>query len=223
MPKIYIWDFIGGSRDIYGDWHNRPNSAGGYSVKLNFKNNTDKTIKYAIFFITPYNSVNDPVQCSISFESTDGLKYTGPLAPSGIATYRLWENVWYNNSISRVQLEHIMVIYMDDTVDIIPRSEVSFSKPEGVDGGGCYVATCVYGSYDCPQVWTLRRFRDNTLAETWYGRTFIRAYYAVSPTLVKWFGHTAWFKKMWRDKLDRLVARLNIEGVEATPYKDKDW
>ena len=34
------------------------------------------------------------------------------------------------------------------------------------DSQGCYVATCVYGSYDCPQVWTLRRFRDNTLAET---------------------------------------------------------
>ena len=26
---------------------------------------------------------------------------------------------------------------------------------------GCYVATCVYGSYDCPEVWVLRRFRDN--------------------------------------------------------------
>ena len=25
---------------------------------------------------------------------------------------------------------------------------------------GCYIATCVYGSYDCPQVLTLRRFRD---------------------------------------------------------------
>ena len=42
---------------------------------------------------------------------------------------------------------------------------------------GCYVATCVYGSYDCPQVWTLRRFRDDTLGSTWYGRTFIRVYY----------------------------------------------
>ena len=38
----------------------------------------------------------------------------------------------------------------------------------------CYVATAVYGSYDCPEVWTLRRFRDNTLEETWYGRAFIR-------------------------------------------------
>lgn len=38
--------------------------------------------------------------------------------------------------------------------------------------GGCYIATFVYGSYDCSQVWTLRRFRDNTLDETWYGRFF---------------------------------------------------
>lgn len=44
--------------------------------------------------------------------------------------------------------------------------------------GGCYIATCVYGSYDCPQVWTLRRYRDNTLAETWYGRLFVHTYYA---------------------------------------------
>ena len=38
----------------------------------------------------------------------------------------------------------------------------------GNSSGGCYVATAVYGSYDCPQVWTLRRYRDDTLAETWY-------------------------------------------------------
>ena len=88
---------------------------------------------------------------------------------------------------------------------------------------GCYVATCVYGSYDCPEVWTLRRYRDNTLGSTWYGRAFIRAYYAISPTLVKWFGKTKWFKKMWKGKLDRMVKKLNDKGVEDTPYKDKNW
>ena len=88
---------------------------------------------------------------------------------------------------------------------------------------GCYVATAVYGSYDCPQVWTLRRFRDYTLAESWHGRAFIRAYYAISPTIVKWFGHTEWFKNMWKGKLDRMVANLNDKGVEDTPYEDKVW
>lgn len=88
---------------------------------------------------------------------------------------------------------------------------------------GCYVATAVYGSYDCPQVWTLRRFRDDTLAETWYGRAFIHTYYAISPTLVKWFGKTEWFKNLWKPTLDRMVERLNNEGVENTPYTDRNW
>ena len=88
---------------------------------------------------------------------------------------------------------------------------------------GCYVATCVYGSYDCPEVWTLRRFRDYTLAETLLGRAFIRTYYAVSPTIVKWFGKTNWFKRMWKVPLDHMVQRLNECGVEDTPYEDKTW
>ena len=89
--------------------------------------------------------------------------------------------------------------------------------------GGCYIATCVYGSYDCPQVWTLRRYRDNTLGATWYGRAFIRAYYKISPTLVKWFGHTNWFKRLWRGRLDKMIEKLNSNGVEDTPYDDKIW
>lgn len=103
--------------------------------------------------------------------------------------------------------------------DTTPKEPV---QPAG-DQGGCYIATCVYGSYDCPQVWTLRRYRDNTLASTWYGRAFIQAYYCISPMLVKWFGHTDWFKKLWKRKLDKMVTNLLSNGVENTPYQDKTW
>ncbi len=89
--------------------------------------------------------------------------------------------------------------------------------------GGCYVATAVYGSYDCPEVWTLRRYRDQKLAETWYGRAFIRTYYAISPTLVKWFGDTRWFKNMWRGKLDRMVKNPQEQGYDSQPYEDQPW
>ncbi len=85
--------------------------------------------------------------------------------------------------------------------------------------GGCYVATAVYGSYDCPQVWTLRRYRDKRLAKTWHGRAFIKTYYAISPTLVKLFGQSEWFKKFWRGKLDKFVAKLQLNGFESTPYE----
>lgn len=85
---------------------------------------------------------------------------------------------------------------------------------------GCYIATAVYGSYDCPEVWTLRRYRDNNLAETRHGRAFIRIYYTISPILVKWFGHTEWFKRIWKSKLNRMVANLNAKGIKNSPYKD---
>ena len=86
---------------------------------------------------------------------------------------------------------------------------------------GCYIATAVYGSYDCPEVWTLRRYRDSVLDNTWYGRFFIRTYYAISPTLVKWFGKTNWFRNLFREPLNRWVNKLNEQGVENIPYTDK--
>lgn len=94
-------------------------------------------------------------------------------------------------------------------------------RREAEQKSGCYIATAVYGSYDCPEVWTLRRFRDNTLDRTWYGRAFIRTYYAVSPALVRWFGKDSWFQALFRPMLDRLVDRLRQSGVEDTAYQDK--
>ena len=96
-------------------------------------------------------------------------------------------------------------------------------KPKRRRKSGCYVATAIYGSYDCPQVWTLRRYRDYTLAASWYGRAFIHTYYIISPILVKWFGETDWFRKMWKPKLDKMVEKLNNLGVEDTPYQDRSW
>ena len=88
-------------------------------------------------------------------------------------------------------------------------------------GGGCYVATSIYGSYDCPEVWTLRRFRDNTLAKSIPGRLFIKFYYAVSPTVVKYFGETKLFKNFFKPRLDKLVSKLQEEGVESSFYIDE--
>ncbi len=107
------------------------------------------------------------------------------------------------------------------------QKEIDRIKKNGIDpeesSGGCYIATCVYGSYDCPQVWTLRRFRDDILAETWYGRSFVRFYYAVSPTLVKWFGKATWFQRLWKHPLDRMVRKLNAYGISDCPYQDRIW
>lgn len=90
-------------------------------------------------------------------------------------------------------------------------------------GDGCYIATCVYGSYDCPQVWVLRRFRDFRLAQTRFGRLFIHVYYVVSPKVVALFGDTNVFQRFFRKKLDALVVKLRAEGISDKPYKDINW
>lgn len=88
---------------------------------------------------------------------------------------------------------------------------------------GCYIATCVYGSYDCTEVWTLRRFRDYTLSKNIFGRAFIKVYYKLSPKIVKVFGKEKWFKNIWKKALDKFVIKLKNRGVESGPYKDKNW
>lgn len=88
------------------------------------------------------------------------------------------------------------------------------------NSGGCYVATSIYGSYDCPEVWTLRRFRDFTLSQTYAGRMFIKLYYAISPKLVKSFGKYPTFKILFKPILDKFVYILNNKGYKSTPYTD---
>ena len=106
-----------------------------------------------------------------------------------------------------------------------PKQTASSGSSSGTSksSGGCYIATAVYGSYDCQEVWTLRRFRDNILAKHFAGRIFIRSYYTISPFLVKCVGKTDGFNKFWRPILDRLVLNLQKHGVENTPYSDKKW
>jgi len=76
-------------------------------------------------------------------------------------------------------------------------------------GGGCYIATAVYGDYDAPQVIVLRRYRDNKLAKTVAGRLFIKIYYHLSPPLARRLKNMRFFNMVVRRILDRFVERLS--------------
>ena len=204
-------------KDGYEQFANGPDSVGGIGVQFSFRNEGEKTIKYVTLSFIPYNQVGDAVSSSIGGRSEFGIICTGPIAPNKKQSGRC-ECIWYNYSITSVRVSKAEIEYMDGTTEVIDGTNIPVEE-----GGGCYVATAVYGSYDCPEVWTLRRYRDYELAETWHGRLFIKAYYAISPTIVKWFGDTAWFKKMWKGKLDRMVSNLQQKGFENTPYEDRKW
>ena len=130
----------------------------------------------------------------------------------------------HNSYLACLENKDMNIEIMNEYITKIKAIDSSYETPEfKTSNGGCYIATAVYGSYDCPEVWTLRRFRDYTLANTWYGRAFIKTYYAISPTMVKWFGKSQWFKNMFQPLLDKLVNKLHNEGVEDTPYNDRVW
>lgn len=174
-------------------------------------------------FIQDYcNNASSSAQIMYNFGDTVEMIFEGKYSDISV---QAWKN--------GIDMHKQYVKYLNDKTgninlinsygDKIRKYDSSFTNPYVDTSSGCYVATCVYGSYDCPEVWTLRRFRDYTLDETWYGRAFIRAYYAISPTIVKWFGNTNWFKSLWRRVLDAWVCKLNKNGVQNTPYKDKEY
>ena len=144
----------------------------------------------------------------------------------GEASIYVWEKA--------IEIQNLYLQYMEDKEankqhmieygNKIRKYNPDYQDPEfNTSMGGCYIATAVYGSYDCPQVWTLRRYRDFTLASTWYGRSFIKAYYAISPTFVKWFGNTHLFQYIGKKLLDKKVNKLNENGVDNTKYEDISW
>lgn len=142
-----------------------------------------------------------------------------------------------NFSFSGESIEKIMyfdgtgvgnIVFTDDPYErpnkpsfyVTPEQFIKCVKEQN-STSGCYIATCVYGSYDCPEVWRLRRFRDSVLSKTWRGRLLIRTYYAISPKLVKWFGKTVWFKRIWKAVIDRIGLDLKNKGFDDTPYTDE--
>ena len=108
-----------------------------------------------------------------------------------------------------------------DTTRLKPSSSGSRAvSSSSVSSGGCYIATAAYGSYDCPQVWVLRRFRDCALAKSVTGRLFTKFYYAVSPSFVKAFGKFDAVNRISRAFLDHIIERLKRQGYSDSPYSD---
>jgi hypothetical protein len=84
----------------------------------------------------------------------------------------------------------------------------STAKQVGKATDGCYVATMAYGNYDHPQVMELRKFRDEFLRKTLFGRYFIRIYYEYSPLLVEKLKDKPKLNALIRKCLDQLIKSI---------------
>lgn len=226
LKKIYVSDKLSNSKVL----ENIEKIATKYNAEI-IKTNTSETIDSKKTSKSPIRIAVNTLECN----STLVQKEDQPVVqkPEKVFTDKekdvLLEKYFNGDDLTSAELTAIGVD--DEPANIINTKSSSNNQTEPVIAtvdeqqkkSGCYVATAVYGSYDCPEVWTLRRFRDYNLASTSFGRLFIMLYYAVSPTFVKWFGETKWFKKVWKTILDKMVEKLQNEGYESTPYGDKQY
>lgn len=116
------------------------NFANGVDLTVQYYNASGKEIKYLEFTFVPYNAVNDAVYCTISNECEKIGKITGPIKVGSIDmpnesylySYRpiesifsaSWDAMWYNNTVSRIEISEVHITYMDNSEEIIDGSDL---------------------------------------------------------------------------------------------------
>ena len=122
----------------------------------------------------------------------------------------------YFNENSRVIREHY-----EQSKKYDPKTYMESSNPFDIlakynnphiktNDSGCYIATMAYGNYDHPQVMELRKYRDQVLLKNYFGKLFVKIYYAVSPHLVKKLKNQNKINKLITSLLDKLIEKINL-------------
>ena len=74
---------------------------------------------------------------------------------------------------------------------------------------GCFIATAVYESSTSQEVLTLRKFRDEILSNTFFGKQVIKAYYLVSPSIANFIENKKSLKSLIKYAiLDPIVKKV---------------
>lgn len=89
------------------------------------------------------------------------------------------------------------------------RAGIITQQEKHLSNDGCYIATMVYGDYNHPQVITLRKYRDDVLRKSSFGKWFIDFYYRESPGLVNRLKNCDRINNIIRIVLDRIVNHIN--------------
>ena len=70
------------------------------------------------------------------------------------------------------------------------KQHLGYAKGTDSSSTKCYIATVCYGDINAIQVQQFRRFRDEVMIKSYFGKVFIRLYYFLSPSIAKLLQHT---------------------------------
>jgi hypothetical protein len=147
--------------------------------------------------------------CSLGFKNMSATIEVGRRFEERIAaTASLMPKEKADEFLQAIDIERSRVLdeYDRDRDALMRRLGIENKKVNG-DGGGCFIATAVYGNYHAPEVIALRRFRDESLQPFFAGRVFIAAYYWASPPIAKYISHKPLLASAIRPLLNALAKR----------------
>ncbi len=142
------------------------------------------------------------------FLSERGLVNTGRCPFTGTPIDNLSPTWTYMRSRSvHVSKEGLRIMQREDDEDY----EKLFGKPPPRrKSSACYIATVCYGDEFAPEVIALRRFRDDKLSNSFFGRTLIHVYYFVSPFIARILSNYRGMNTLIRTRiLDKIVKRIS--------------
>ena len=116
--------------------------------------------------------------------------------------------------IEQQQVELENEIREQETEEQIKNEESVIPKSSENEGGGCLIATAIYGSEMAPQVQFLREIRDNQLMSTDSGVSFMtgfnQLYYSFSPYIADMQRENPVFKEAVKIGITPLLSSLSI-------------
>jgi hypothetical protein len=102
----------------------------------------------------------------------------------------------------------------ESIITVVPKKQEDEKTVTADEGGGCLIATAVFGSEISPQVQNLREIRDAVLLNTKSGTAFMtgfnQIYYLFSPTIADFERENSAFKELVKVTITPLLTTLSI-------------
>ncbi len=163
----------------------------------NFDTLTNFLQKYVVIPLEIYHFINDK-----GLVNRGRCPYTGQRIDNTFPkwTYMQSRSIYVSN-------EGYKIMKKEDDEDY---EKIMGYPPPKIKTGGCYIATVCYGDEFSSEVLALKSYRDNVLANRWYGKLFIRTYYLVSPSIAKRLRNKTTLNSFikWAF-LDRIINKIN--------------